>query len=71
MGNGKKQKQMKNLRRCAYSHKVISQNEEVILTDKALEYVKKMGYKVIPLEKVIAINIFTTIFLTLGGLLLL
>lgn len=57
-------------KRCSYSNKIVS-NKEVVSVEYAIEYVKKMGYKVIPLRTEEAMRIFLTIFLVNGSLLLL
>ena len=68
MGNGKKDKHKKELRRCIYSGKVISKNEEVVLAEKVIEYVKKLGYRVIPEERIELIQTYTALFLCVGAL---
>lgn len=68
MGNGKKDKHKKELKRCIYSGKVISKNEEVVLAEKVIEYVKKLGYRVIPEERIELIQTYTALFLCVGAL---
>lgn len=65
---GKNRKKMKHKKRCSYSGKIISTNKEVILVDKAFEYVKKQGYKVVPIKKMQSIEIFATLFICTGAL---
>jgi hypothetical protein len=62
---------MKNSKRDALNGKLISDNKEVILVENAVEYVKKLGYRVIPLNFITAVQTLTIIFIILGAFLLL
>lgn len=63
-----KLKREKNIKRCAFSYKRID-NQEVVLTKYAVDYVKKMGYKVIEPKtsyrkrKTAVLTIFSLLFL--------
>lgn len=45
MGKTDKRKSEKDIKRCIYSQKIIS-NKDVVITDYIFEYIKKMGYYV-------------------------
>lgn len=56
-------------KRCQISNKIVD-NKDVIICDYAVDYVKKLGYKVIPPKTISSIKVMTMIFIILGSLLL-
>lgn len=71
MGKSKSKKQANEKKKLKsdYSGRIIN-NREVILTDEAEEYLKKMGYKVIKPEYTALVMTLATTFLILGGFIL-
>lgn len=68
--NSKKQSDEKKVKRSSYTGRIVN-GRDVILTDEAEEYLKKMGYKIIKPEEKVAVYSFTGTFLILGFHLLL
>jgi len=67
MANKKKDK--RKIVRSSLTGKVVN-GREVIMTDEAIEYVKKQGYKVLPQTFMIAINTYVITFIMLGAYIL-
>jgi len=61
----KKQAEEKKIKKSAYTGRIVN-GKDVILTDEAEEYLKKMGYKVIKPEQKATIYTFTLTFLITG-----
>jgi hypothetical protein len=57
----------KDLKRSAHSGRIIN-GREAILTAEAVEYVKTMGYRVLPMSLEVSIKVLSIIFICLGAL---
>lgn len=61
--NSRRSKRMNKLLRCAFSGKIVNKNDEVVLVENAITYVRKLGYLVSNF-KFVFLLFFLFIFLT-------